>query len=70
MNDTYTTPAVLAAEQYRRANEMARKAKADLIAAVRRERDVVNQRGIAKLAGVDESTFGKWIRKDSEKDGR
>ncbi len=69
MSDTYAAPAVLAAEQYRRAAELAAKAKTDLIAAAKRERSMVKLRGLAETAGVDENTLRAWIRR-SDTDGK
>lgn len=66
MSDTYTAPAVLAAEQYRRAAEMAAKAKRDLITAAVRERSMIKLRGLAETAGVDENTLRAWIRRSGE----
>lgn len=58
------TNSVLAAEQYRRASELAARAKDDLIGAIRRERSVIKLRGLAEVAGVDENTLRAWIRRD------
>lgn len=58
------TNSVLAAEQYKRASELAAKAKADLIEAVGRERAVVKLRGLAEVAGIDENTLRAWIRRN------
>lgn len=57
------TDAVLAAEQYKRASELLERAKADLIAAVRRDSTLLNKRGVAHLAGIEESTLYKWIKR-------
>lgn len=53
---------VLAAEQYRRANELAERSKEELIAALIRERGVVKLRAVAKVAGVYENTLRKWVK--------
>ncbi len=55
---------VMAAEQYRRAMELATKAKAELIESVQRERSVIKLRGVAEVAGVDEHTLRAWIRRN------
>jgi uncharacterized protein YjcR len=64
MSDTYAAPAILAAEQYRRAAEMAGKARQELITAAIRERSMVKLRGLAEVAGVDENTLRAWIRRN------
>lgn len=63
MSDTYTSPAVLAAEQYRRAREMEKKARAEMIEAAIRERSVINLQGLSRSAGLDPKTLGSWINK-------
>lgn len=69
MSDTYSAPAVLAAEQYRRAADMAERAKADLLEAAVRERSMVKLSGLAKTAGIEESTLRKWIKRNGENHG-
>lgn len=63
MSDTYTSPAVLAAEQYRRAAELLATAKDDLITAAIRERSVLNLKGLSRSAGLDPKTIETWMRR-------
>lgn len=64
----YTSPAVLAAERYRRARELTGTAKTDLIDAAIRERSVLNLAGLSASAGLDRKTLESWIRR-REQDG-
>jgi transposase len=58
---TIKPPAVLAAEQYRRATEMAAAAKEQMLQAIDTERDTLKIAGVARIAGIDEHTLYGWI---------
>jgi hypothetical protein len=69
VSDTYASPAVLAAERFRRASELRESAKVELIAAAKRERSVLNVAGLSASAGLDRKTLESWIRR-SDKNGK
>ncbi len=55
--------ALEAAERYRRAKELTAEAREQLIASALANRRDVNLRGLARRAGIYETTLQTWMRK-------
>lgn len=61
--------AIAAADQYRRAVELHRRARAQLIDSCERDRGTLNLRGLALRAGMNESTLYKMLNGRSSANG-
>jgi hypothetical protein len=61
------TDAYTAADRYKTARELCRRARADLIESVERDRANLNLAGVARRAGVAEKAIYQMLRREREK---
>jgi DNA-binding phage protein len=59
--------AYAAADRYRRAVELRRESRAQMLEAIERERPDLNLAGIARRAGVQEKSLYRMLKRESEK---
>ncbi len=57
------TDAIVAADQYRRATELQKRAREEFVAAVIRDRAVVHLSGLAERAGIHNKTLWTWVNR-------
>jgi AraC-like DNA-binding protein len=61
--------AITAADRFRRANELQQQAKAQFLAAVERERGMLNIRAISRRAGLSEYTLHHMLGRERDNNG-